>query len=204
MSQSTVETPKDAARRLSASAVRDGYKPQALHEYTASDGTPLYYRIRLKHPETGKKWIRPMKLNGVGYVLGEPEFSSGKPLYRLHDLARRPDEPLFVVEGEPCADVLAKLGVLATTSGAADSASKADWQPCAGRTAFIWPDNDEAGKRYGGSGGGNIERASLYGSNCRCGRVKPIAQGRRGRLARDSSWRHCSRSRRSTNDYRRT
>ena len=38
--------------------MRDGFKPQALHEYTDADGTPLHWRIRLKNPDTGNKWIR--------------------------------------------------------------------------------------------------------------------------------------------------
>ncbi|MFZ5594736.1 MAG: DUF3987 domain-containing protein [Pseudomonadota bacterium] len=143
------ETPQQAARRLAASAISDGYKPEALHVYTSTAGHSLHWRIRLKHPETGNKWIRPMKLNGTGYALGEPEYPEGKPLYRLRDLASRPNDPLFVVEGEQCADELIKAGALSTTSGAADSASKADWSILAGRTVNIWPDNDEAGKRYG-------------------------------------------------------
>ncbi|MGH8584786.1 MAG: DUF3987 domain-containing protein [Gammaproteobacteria bacterium] len=142
------ETPQQAARRLSASALRDGYRPEALHVYTDRDGRPLHWRIRLKHPDTGDKWIRPVRMNGAGYELGELEFPGGKPLYRLHDLAARPDEPVIVCEGELCADGLAKLGVLATTSGSADSAVKADWRPLAGRDVTLWPDNDEDGQRY--------------------------------------------------------
>lgn len=143
------ETPQQAARRLAAGALREGFKPQALHEYTDTEGTPLYWRIRLKNSDTGDKWIRPMKLNGEGYALGEPDYPEGKPLYRLRDLATRPDEPVVVCEGETCADALAKVGALATTSGAADSAGKADWTALAGRRVIIWPDNDEAGRRYG-------------------------------------------------------
>ena len=142
------ETPQQAARRLSASAIRDGYRPEALHEYTDPDGTPLHWRTRLKHPETGEKWIRPMRLNGAGFELGEPVYADGKPLYRLHNLAARPEETVWLVEGEWCADALAKAGVLATTSGAADSAPKADWRPLAGREVTIWPDRDESGQRY--------------------------------------------------------
>jgi hypothetical protein len=127
------ETPQEAARRLAAPAIRDGYKPEAIHAYTDRDGKPLHWRIRLKHPQTGDKWIRPMRLNGAGYELGEPKHpAGGKPLYRLHDLAARPHDPVMVVEGEWCADMLAALGLLTTTSGAADSAAKADWQPIAG------------------------------------------------------------------------
>lgn len=142
------ERPKDAARRLTNTAIAQGYRPQALHKYTDRDGAPLHWRIRLKNPLTGEKWIRPMKLNGAGYILGEPEYPDGKPLYRLHDLAARPSDVVIVAEGEWCADALVKMGALATTSGAADSAEKADWSILAGRCAAIWPDNDDAGRRY--------------------------------------------------------
>jgi putative DNA primase/helicase len=141
-------TPQQAARSLSAAKIRDGYRPEALHTYTDPDGNPLYWRIRMKHPETGEKFIRPMKMIGEGYTLGEPDYTDGKPLYRLHDLAARPDGPVFICEGEWCVDALHKRGVLATTSGAADSAGKADWKPLAGREVIIWPDNDEAGQHY--------------------------------------------------------
>lgn len=145
------ETPTAAARRLATSAIRKGFVPEALHAYTDSAGNPLYWRIRAKHPDTGAKWIRPMKRDGATYVLGEPlagEADERKPLYRLHELATRTGEAALVTEGEHKADKLAALGLLVTTSGAADSAMKADWQPLAGREVLIWPDNDEAGQRY--------------------------------------------------------
>jgi hypothetical protein len=128
------ETPKDAARRLAASAIRDGFKAEALHCYAAADGMPLYWRIRLKHPD-GRKWIRPMHDAGNGFELGEPPAPpEGKPLYRLPELAAAdPAAAVWIVEGETCADALAKLGMIATTSGAADSAGAADWSPLRGR-----------------------------------------------------------------------
>ena len=89
-----------------------------------------------------------MRVNGSGFALGEPEYPDGKPLYRLHELAARPKETVWLVEGEWCADAIANAGRLATTSGAADSASKADWRPLAARDVTIWPDNDAAGQRH--------------------------------------------------------
>lgn len=142
------ETPRQAARRLSAGAIRDGFRPSAIHEYTNESGSPLFWRIRLKHPETGEKHIRPMRMNDGEFVMGEPPFDNGKPLYRLHEIAANPDAPVFVVEGENCADALAKLGIVATTSGGAGSADKADWTPLAGRSVTVWPDFDEAGQQY--------------------------------------------------------
>jgi putative DNA primase/helicase len=81
-----IETPKEAARRLAAPAIRDGYQPERLHEYRDAEGKPIYWRIRAKR-EDGDKWIRPMKLNGHGYELCEPAFPDGKPLYHLDRIA---------------------------------------------------------------------------------------------------------------------
>ena len=95
------EAPMDAACRLAASALRNCFKFEALHTYTDREANPLYWRIRAKHPVTGQKWIRPMHLTGNGYELREPERpASGKPLYRLHELASRPDEVVILTEGE--------------------------------------------------------------------------------------------------------
>jgi DNA primase len=54
-------------------------------------------------------------------------------------------EAIWVVEGELCADMLTKLGILATTSGSMDSVLATDWLPLADHDIVIWPDNDEAG-----------------------------------------------------------
>lgn len=142
----TDESPEAAARRLGRTAISDGFEPSGLHAYSHADGVPLFYRIRLKHPN-GEKWIRPMHHNGRAFVIGEPPASAqGKPLYRLPDLHR--DGVVFVVEGETCTDALAGLGIIATTSGSADSADAADWTPLRGRHVVIWRDNDAAGLRY--------------------------------------------------------
>lgn len=144
-----VETPQQAARRLGSRPLRDGFEPQALYEYQALDGAPLFWRIRLKHAD-GRKWIRPMHANGKGYKLGEPPApETGKPLYRLPELlAADPATPVLIVEGENCAEALAVLGIIATTSGSASSADAADWTPLQDRHCVLWPDADEPGIKY--------------------------------------------------------
>ena len=146
----TDETPKEAARRLSDAKLRAGYQPEALHEYRDAAGEPVFWRIRLRHPATGEKWMRPMHWNGSAYVPGEPPApAEGRILYRLPELlAADPAAPVFVVEGEKCADALARLGLTVTTSGGASSADGADWRPLAGRSVIVWPDNDKAGRGY--------------------------------------------------------
>jgi hypothetical protein len=152
------ETPQNAARRLAAKALAQGYKPEGLHEYRTADGTPIYWRIRAKH-DNGDKWIRPMVVNGHGYELREPDFPAGKkPLYHLDRIAADLSAPVWIVEGEKPANALTKLGAVATTSGGATSASDADWSPLAGRDCRIWPDNDDPGKAYAGDVGTILAR----------------------------------------------
>lgn len=143
------ETPQQAARRFSAPMLAKGYKPAALHPYTNADGAITHYRIRLKHQQTGEKWTRPMRMGAEGWELSEPDFPNGKPLYRLHELAAQPGAPCWYVEGENCADALARLGVVATTGGGATSDERADFAPLAGRTVTIWPDHDQPGIEHG-------------------------------------------------------
>ena len=145
-----VETHKEAAKRLAGPILDKGFKPVALHTYTDVNGGPLYWRIRCKHPDTLEKWIRPMKLNGHGYELGEPKFTNGKPLYALHRIASDPDAVVWIFEGEQKADAVNKLGLIATTSGSATSADGSDFDPLRGRAVKIWPDNDGPGKSYAG------------------------------------------------------
>ena len=146
-----IETPKAAAHRLAAAALREGYKPKALHPYELADGSPWCWRIRCEHPATGDKWMRPRRRADDGrFELGEPPApAEGKPIYRLPAILAAPDDAVvWVVEGEKCADALAKLGMVATTSGSADSGEAANWKPLQGRRVLIWPDFDAAGHRY--------------------------------------------------------
>jgi len=147
------ETVREAAKRLAAPWLAKGYQARALHTYHDVQGNPLHYRLRLEHPDgeaapDGRKVIRPFKLNGVGYVFGEPRYPAGKPLYNLHVIAAQPDALIWITEGEKDADRLVKLGAVATTSGGASSAEAADWSPLRGRRVCIFRDNDEAGKDY--------------------------------------------------------
>ncbi|MBS0587036.1 MAG: DUF3987 domain-containing protein [Proteobacteria bacterium] len=143
-----VETVREAARRLSDTVLRKGFKPAALHTYTDSKGEPIYWRIRAKNMITGEKWIRPMRLSDNGYELGEPAFKDGSPLYALHLIADNPGSTVWIVEGEQKADAINEIGLVATTSGGATSAGKTDWTPLRGRNVIIWPDFDDVGIAY--------------------------------------------------------
>ena len=72
-----------------------------------------------------------------------------RPLYHLDKLAAAPDAPVIVCEGEKAADAATLLftdAVTVTMLNGAQSPHKTDWQPLKGRTVWLWPDNDEAGR----------------------------------------------------------
>lgn len=145
----TIETPQQAAQRLSAGVIAKGFAFVGLHEYQGAGSESLYWLIRCKHPTTGERWIRPMHRDDSGYKLGKPKMQDKNSLYRLPELlAADPALPVWVVEGEACADALAGLDLIVTTSGSASSANAADWGPLQGRRAILWPDNDKPGTDY--------------------------------------------------------
>lgn len=143
------------ASQISRKVISEGYKPIALHCYTNETGLPLYFKTRLKHPDTGHKWIRAMsfKPDGTGWQTKEPDFKAvypdghgKKPLYRLHELvAANSVDPVYLFEGEQKADLAASLGLFATTCGGSSSIATTHLTPLAGRNVVIWPDHDEAG-----------------------------------------------------------
>lgn len=160
------------AGRLAQRQKANGFKFAALHEYTDAYGSPIFWRIRLKS-EAGEKWIRPMRRCGdEKFDLGQPDFPDGTPLYRLDQLTNQDDAPVWVVEGESCVDALVDFGLTATTSGGADSAARADWQPLAGRDVTIWPDNDDAGARYA-----NVVQDKLRALGCTVSMIEHAALG---------------------------
>src|ERR1700732_3741457 len=112
-----IETAKQAASRLAAPAISKGFTPEALHVYRHPDGSEWYWRIRAKRTSDGEKWIRPMRFNGSGWELKEPEFPkpefpNGKPLYNLDRIAADNTSEVWVVEGEKAADALVKIGMV--------------------------------------------------------------------------------------------
>lgn len=144
-----LDTIKLAAKNITKFQTKAGYVSTGLYLYTDQDGNILFVRLRMDHPN-GDKWIRPLSRNHAGdwIELKEPMFTDGKPLYNLQSIAKEPDKPVFIVEGEKCADALNKLGLFATTSGGASSAKDANWQILEGLEVWLWPDNDPTGLQY--------------------------------------------------------
>lgn len=144
-----LDTIKQAAKAITEKQRNLGYKSKGLYLYTDTEGNIIYVRLRMDK-EHCEKWIRPLSRDEDGNwtQIKEPTFPDGKPLYNLHLIAKYPDNPVYVVEGEKCADALTRLGLIATTSGGGNSDDTADWQPLTGREIITWEDNDDTGIGY--------------------------------------------------------
>jgi len=75
----------------------------------------------------------------------------GKPLYNLPEMAKRPDAPVMIVEGEKTADAAKLLFpqyVVTTNSMGSASPRSSNWSFLKNRDVIISPDNDVAGSKH--------------------------------------------------------
>ncbi len=129
---------------------------------TYHDRNGREHLIVVRFRGTNRKEFRPFHRSALGWVMSDPP---GKlPLFHLPDLLARPNDRVFVCEGEKATCELATLGVLVTTSAhGAKSAHKTDWQPLAGREVIILPDSDTEGRIYAQTVAGILNRLSPHG-----------------------------------------
>lgn len=128
-------------------------KQAATYVYTDQDGQPLY-RILRGYDKEGQRQFKQQRfdhasgqwLNGLKDAQGNSAVT--KTLYNLVELVERPNDVVHIVEGEKDCETLKRLGLLATTSGGAQSWRNefADWFK--GRDVVVIPDHDSAGASY--------------------------------------------------------
>ncbi len=122
---------------------------QEVNAYTdPQTGEADYYTLRIM-PPSGKKEFRQISKDDKGrWQWKEP---SGKlPLFNRTRISQC--ENIVIVEGEKCVRAFTKLGfdnfAATTAPQGANGAVKADWSILAGKTCYIWRDNDEPGEKY--------------------------------------------------------
>jgi AAA domain/CHC2 zinc finger len=130
--------------------------PYAEWIYKTEDGTP-YLRVKRINLPDGKKSYPQYRWNGSSWEAGKP--AGPKIPYRLPELVNTPGQPVFICEGEKCADAVAALGYLATTASEGAGKWTAELNKWfADRTVYILPDNDAVGTRHA-----NIVASNLHG-----------------------------------------
>jgi putative DNA primase/helicase len=118
--------------------------------YQWPDGSEAFRVVRIDVIKNGMpgKTIRPFHRNEEGRWR-QGQIEGKRPLYQLPELLAQKDAPVWIVEGEKCADALIRLGYVATTSAhGSKSPQQTDWSPLRDRTVLICPDNDRPGEEY--------------------------------------------------------
>lgn len=123
--------------------------PSNFWVYRNQTGDVLGARARFD-PRGEKKILLPLKFvpaELAGHWEWSGFWSDKKPLYGLDGLAKRPSDPVLLVEGEKTADAAQALFLdhVALTWGGTGETGIADLSPLANRAIIIWADHDEPG-----------------------------------------------------------
>ena len=133
----------------------------AAWPYPDADGTIRAYVVRFDLPD-GSKDVRPLRFlppDNQPPDLLNPRHWRWKgwtapedgPIFNLHLLARRPNDPVLIVEGEKTAVAASKLfpsHVVITWQGGSKRVGRAAIDPLLTRTTpiVLWPDADKPGR----------------------------------------------------------
>lgn len=122
-------------------------KPDHIHEYRSKHGHAASFVYRWNLPDGGKTFGQVAKKEKAWHI---GAMERPKLLYNLDKIDQSPPKrSVYIFEGELCCDRAVKLGLLSTTSSQGSGSFDAtDWSPLAGRTVYIFPDNDTPGAKY--------------------------------------------------------
>ena len=121
-------------------------KIERIYRYVSEHGELIAEIERWRKPDGNKtfkqyRFVDGRRASGVKGI----EI----PLYNLPELLARPDDPVFLVEGEKCADALRKVGLLATTcNGSSGGWKEHHPKHLNGRKIIALPDQDEKGDKF--------------------------------------------------------
>lgn len=128
-------------------------KQAATYTYVSPEGE-LLYRVMRGYDANGNRTFKQQRfdhasgqwLNGLKDAQGNSAVT--KTLFNLPELVSRPNEVIHVCEGEKDCETLKRLGLLAVTSGGANSWKPefADWFK--NRDVVVFRDNDSTGENY--------------------------------------------------------
>lgn len=144
-----VPVPEDAARTMPPHSLG---KWIARWPYRDAKGRLLFLAVRFE-PVGERKEVIPLTYceKDGRRAWRWQALPAPRPLYGLDKLAARPEAPVLVTEGEKKVEPAEKFFpeyVAVTSPGGSGAAGKADWTPLKGRRVTVWPDADDAGRRY--------------------------------------------------------
>lgn len=134
----------------------EGYKLVHIYDYRNEADELLYHILRYEQPASEPSLKASKKVVPFSFNHDEKRWRMKgadrevSTLYGLQDLAKFPDKPVLLVEGEKTADAAAQHfpdWVVATWPGGSNAIAKVNTRPLNGRDIVLWPDNDEPGRK---------------------------------------------------------
>ena len=129
----------------------DGHVPESVHVYADELGKPVGAVARFAPGtlDANRKSFRQFRREGEQWISGLN--GAALPLYSLPRVVQAvaAGEPVYVVEGERCADLLSGFGVSATTnSGGAGKWREHHTSPLTGAHVVLIEDDDRPGRAH--------------------------------------------------------
>ena len=132
---------------------------ESLNSFLAKTGSVRFFHYPLVNGipwgmcridlSNGKKTFRVWHQGKDGKIVMTKPPVQKLPLYHANKLPDDKTIPVWIVEGEKCAEALSGLCVpVVTSANGAGSARHSDWSVLDGRPVVVWPDNDQAGRKY--------------------------------------------------------
>ena len=122
-------------------------RASGIWPYTNKDNR-IYFVIYRVDDKKGKHYWPISYVDGQ-YV-NKQLWSSNKPLYKLHELAKD-DRKVIIPEGEWACRSAQKLFpdyFVTTASGGCSNWHLTNWETLKGKDVTLWPDNDKPGRKY--------------------------------------------------------
>jgi len=158
--EATSKADKDGKTYYAPIQQKKAIRPRGTRDwyYPARDGSPLVRVVRFddgkgtKANWTQMSWGKCKSSRKMGWIGGtEGVARENIPIYRYADVRKAiaNNEPIFIVEGESCADVLWDLGLAATCNiGGSSKWRTTDTSDLEGATVVIVPDRDKPGIKH--------------------------------------------------------
>ncbi len=150
--EATSKRDADGSRYLAPLQPKKSVRPAQRRswDYPARNGSPLIQIRREDYGDGRKVHIRPWRWTGQEWAQGyEGHVDRAEiPVYQLDEVRRAiaAGSPVFIVEGEPCADALRLLGLVATTNiGGSKKWRDSDSADLSGARVILCPDRDAPG-----------------------------------------------------------
>lgn len=124
-------------------------KHEACYSYRDGSGKECFRTHRFRFSD-GDKAVIPFTKNEKGDWIDRLNGHDPGLPYRLPEIiSSKAEEPVFIVEGEKCANSVANLGLVGTTNrGGAGNWNKAHSKYLRGRQVILLPDNDPPGEKH--------------------------------------------------------